>query len=513
MSLKEIIFYGDDAFFYEFPDNVKIYYAKDPISPIEDKEKAILNAIDNPINHDKLEALVNKNSRIAICFDDVSVPLPLAKKDVRAIAIKVVIEKLIKIGVKKENITLICATGLHRKCKPKELKKLLGNKIIKMFKDHIFNHDASDENNLIILGNTEEGFEIELNKLAVESDLIIYINITFTPLNGGWKSIIVGLGTYKTIIPHHSPEVLKEGAFMDPSNSGLHEVIWKMGRTIKDKIKVFTVEMVLNNSFYKGFFKKIYSPMKDASKKVPFWRRVALSLLRMMPAGIKASFRKKMKAGYDLIGVFAGEIEKTHKSTLKLVKQQLNVPIEKQYDAIIFGVPNVSPYNVNSTLNPLLLHGLVLGYLYNLYEGMSPLKKDGIIIISNPAKEKFDKKQHPSYIDFYYDILSKKPDIFNLKEIENEYLQNETYLEKYRYHYAYHGTHALMIYYWGVLGLLNTNKIIVAGAKNDNVLKTLGFEKAKNLDDAITKVLEYKGKDCSIAYFCIPPIFVAELKK
>jgi len=100
-----------------------------------------------------------------------------------------------------------------------------------------------------------------------------------------------------------------------------------------------------------------------------------------------------------------------------------------------------------------------------------------------------------------------------LKEIENEYLQNETYLEKYRYHYAYHGTHALMIYYWGVLGLLNTNKIIVAGAKNDNVLKTLGFEKAKNLDDAITKVLEYKGKDCSIAYFCIPPIFVAELKK
>ncbi len=509
--MREIIFYGDDAFLYTFPNEVDIYHAKDPIIPISKNNQKIKEAIDNPIDSPPLEDLIEPSSRIAICFDDVSIPLPLMKQEVRSLAAEVIIEKLLGLGIKKENLIFICATGLHRKCKPKELRNILGKKVYRTFQNQIFNHDASDKNNLITLGHLKTGEEIEINRIAAEADLIIYLNITFTPLNGGWKSIIVGLGSFKTIIPHHSPSVLKQGSYMDPKASGLHQMIWEMGRTIKDKIRVFTIEMVLNNHFYSGLFEKIYSPIKNSGKISAGGQKIALKVLKMMPKFLKSYTRKKMKAGYELIGVFAGDIEQAHVRSLELLKQQLNVPIKHQYDAIIYGVPNVSPYNVGSSLNPLLLHALTCGYLYNMYNGTPPLKKDGILIISNPANEKFDTKQHPSYLDFYKNILPKRPDIFNLKSIEQSFLTNSNYLNLYKNQFAYHGTHAPIIYYWGILGLLNVGKIIVAGAKNDEAIDIFGYLSAESLDDAIKLTKNMKGDDCSIAYFCIPPLFIAEL--
>jgi hypothetical protein len=55
--------------------------------------------------------------------------------------------------------------------------------------------------------------------------------------------------------------------------------------------------------------------------------------------------------------------------------------------------------------------------------------------------------------------------------------------------------------------------VVVAGAKNKNTLKILGYEYAKNLDEAIDISKKQFGENCSIAYFCIPPIFIAELKR
>jgi len=508
--VKEIIFYGDDAFFYDFPKDIDIYYGKDSLPPLDNEEAAIESAIKNPIKSPKLKNLINANSTISICFDDISVPLPPMKTDVRPIAAKIVLKYIKDIGIKDENINFICATGLHRKCTPKELKHLLGKRIYKKYKDQIFNHDAEDKPNLKILGKTPEGDAIEINKIAAESDLIIYLNISFTPLNGGWKSIIVGLGSYNTIIPHHSPEKLMKASFMDPPSSELHNIIWEMGNIIKDKLNIFTIEMVLNNNFYSGFYKKIYKQIKGTQEKIPLWRKLMLSLFRAFPKFLKSYVRKNLKASYQLIDVFAGDIEEAHKKSLELMNKQLNVEVPKKYDVIIFGVPNLTPYNVGSEMNPLLLHTLVSGYLFNMYQGEPPLKEKGSLIIVNPAYEVFDSQQHPSYEDFYYNIMTQNPDIFDLKKIENEYLHNQEYIEKYRNDYAYHPTHAPIVYYWGVRGLLNVGKIIVAGAKNKDVIDVLGYEYAKNLDEAIERAKKIHSNECSIAYFCIPPLFVAK---
>jgi hypothetical protein len=300
------------------------------------------------------------------------------------------------------------------------------------------------------------------------------------------------------------------GSFMDPSNSEMHKMIWDMGREIKDKIQVFTIEMVLNNDFFRGMFKKLYTPIKN--KKIQLWRRLLLSIIRKSPRFLKIYFRNKIRANYKLIGVHSGDIELVHKESLKLVKKQLIVPISKQYDAIIFGLPNMTPYNIGTAMNPLLIHTLVLGYLYNMYNGKSPLKKGGTLIVFNPAYGKFDLKQHSSYRDFYFNIIANNHDMFNLKDIERKYIENQEYIINYNESYAYHGIHAPIAYYWGVLGYLNVGKIIIAGAKNKEVTEILGFDHAKSLDDAIEKTLKDYGKSCSLAYFFIPPLFISEFK-
>lgn len=512
--MKELIFYGDDILVYDFPEQTRIFYAPKPLPPLEDEKVAIREALNNPIGSQKIEELIDENSRVVICFDNMSIPLPPMKDDVRAMAAEVVVEKLKVLGVKRENLLFVCAIGLHRKCKPKELAHLLGKKIFREYEDRIINHDADDKTNLVVLGKMKEGYEVEINRFAAEADLIIYLNITYGPLSGGWKSIIVGLGSYKTIIPSHSPETLREGSYMDPQVSGLHRIIWAMGREIKEKIKVFTIEMVLNNNIYSGFYKKLYRPLGEDNQGLPLWRKIALSTIKHIPDFLKSYVRHKYKANYKLIGVFAGDIEKAHKETLKLLKKQLTVPVDKQYDVVIFGITNYSPYSVGSVINPLLFHGIVLGHYYHLFIGETPpLKMGGIIIVTYPVHEKFDPKQHPSYIDFYEDVLPENPDIFKLKHVEEAYLNNERYSDQYRNKFAYHGTHVLMTYYFSVLGLQNVGKVIVAGAKSRRALECLGFDYALNLDEAIDVSKKHLGENCSIAYFYYPPMFIAELQK
>ncbi len=92
--MKEIIYFGDDVFLHDFSDNIDIYHAKEPMRPLENARNAIKDAIENPIESKKLDELIMSDSKISICFDDISVPLPPMKKDVRALAAEVIVEKL-----------------------------------------------------------------------------------------------------------------------------------------------------------------------------------------------------------------------------------------------------------------------------------------------------------------------------------------------------------------------------------------------------------------------------------
>ena len=58
-----------------------------------------------------------------------------------------------------------------------------------------------------VVGTTDHGEVVELNRRAVEADLLIYVSLNLVPMSGGHKSVAVGLCGYRSLRAHHNPHV------------------------------------------------------------------------------------------------------------------------------------------------------------------------------------------------------------------------------------------------------------------------------------------------------------------
>ncbi len=494
--MKEVIFYGDDVLIYDFPDDVEIVYPefddeaeKNGRGERGESEREIVR---KAIEDAKFEDVVEGKRRIVVAFDDVSVPFPLPKNDPRRIMASEVVERL----GKDAEVTFICATGMHRKCSDGEIKQMLGNIAARY---RVVNHDCYDVKRV---GETESGYVVEVNRIAAEADLVIYLSTPFLPMNGGWKSIAVGLGSYECIRQHHLPRILSEGSYMNPQ-SKMHEIIEEVGRFFAENVEVFQIEAVVDNRFYSGFLSSMWKSIRG---KDSISKRMMLAATNAMPESVKAKFRRGYRAGYRIISARAGEVESVHRESLKVIEKVRGVKM-RRYDALIFGVPNMTPYSVNSEMNPILFHTLVRGYLCNMFQ--RALKKGGQVAALNPVREVFDDRQHAAY-RYLFHRLKKSGILMNssiheaiddLERIEREIVERRELIEAYK-RGAYHPAHAVIALYWGALGF-DFDCIAVAASDSAEVL---GFGVIKSLDDAIRELRETSGR---IAFVSLPPIFYA----
>src|SRR6202043_3453687 len=138
-----------------------------------------------------------------------------------------VLELAAEAGV--DDVVLIAALALHRRMTEQELRHALGDRIYDAFAPHglLLQHDAEDPDALIFLGETDRGEEVELNRRAVESDLLVYVNINLVAMDGGHKSVATGLASYRSLRHHHNVRTMQHSkSFMDQERSALHSSNW-----------------------------------------------------------------------------------------------------------------------------------------------------------------------------------------------------------------------------------------------------------------------------------------------
>ena len=143
--------------------------------------------------------------KLTIAFDDISLPLPqMRRPDVRQRVIEAVLDLAAEAGV--DDVHLIAALALHRRMTEAELRHAVGDRVYDAFAPdgRLYNHDAEDPDNLAYLGSTPHGEEVEINKRAAESDLLVYVNINLVAMDGGWKSTATGLASYRSLRHHHN---------------------------------------------------------------------------------------------------------------------------------------------------------------------------------------------------------------------------------------------------------------------------------------------------------------------
>ena len=512
--MKYLAYSGNHLINAKLPDSSEIYYPQPAAPGIKRSEipAHVKRAFENPLGMPPLRDLVNGNSRVLILFDNNCQPFPMTKKpDMRQIMIETLLSMLYSFGVEKKNIQLICAGGLHRKMRTHELDYMLGKNIMSEFyPDQLRNFDAEDHEHIVNLDKTEHDEIVEVDRAVVESDLAIYVDMIQIPLNGGHKSVAVGLGTYKSIASHHSPHMTSDSPHvMQPEGSHMHDCIERMSQVIQKHSQIMVIEAAMNDAIYPATLRYLGKPNDRCNVVEKIFKAFTPASMGLLPESMRYKIFKSLRTDYEPIGIDAGTIDDVHPKTLKLLNDQLTVNVSRQFSTLVFGLPDLSPYAIGARINPVLVVSDVLGYIFNWFYNKPLIKKGGVVIILNPTIEVFHEEYHVAYRRFYDEVLVQTTDPLELqRDFQENYANDPHLIDCYRNKFAYHGFHPFTVWYWATYPLKYLSKVILVGPKDDRVAKRLGVDWAKNLDHALGMAREISGEDDVVALTMPPFLYV-----
>ncbi|MBI1785032.1 DUF2088 domain-containing protein [Candidatus Sumerlaeota bacterium] len=419
------------------------------LPPVKDLDATVRDALDHPLGLPPISGLVKPGSRVTIAFDD---PTVMSFGPVRGVVIRELLRRLESAGVDRRNVTLICANSLHRKFPHDELALLLGKDLVREFSEQLICHDAEDADQIVYLGKTSGGYDVEISRYVAESDLTVYINASHNRgFTGGWKSVCVGLSTYRSIRHHHTPD----GMSMSIHNNRMHEMLNEMGALLESKIpgRIMKVDTLLANPF---------------------------TVAKMFAGTVWETRREVMK-----------DLEKLYPARRSLSAEK--------FEVVVYGVPAYSPYSVYASMNPMLtLISSGLGYLGGMIEAVG--KPGCTVIMVTPCPDEWDRVHHAAYPDVWENVLTKTRDPYEIaRDYSEKYATHEALIEKYRTGYSFHPIHGILATY-PLKRLKHVGKVFVAGIENPAIARRLGFEPTATVEEAIRRAEEIHGADCRIAY-------------
>ena len=416
-----------------------------------------------PLNFSPLKDLAGPNKTAVIVFPD-RVKGGAHEFAHRKVSIPLIIEELISGGCKIENISLVCAQGLHRKNTYEEWLWYLGPEIVNPFwPDRIINHDAEDLS-LLELGQDEMGNTVQTNKFVANADIPILIGHCaanpYGGFSGGYKMLVTGLSGQNSIKSHHTPKTMHRGDWLGGAiNSHMRNQFQSIGEHIERKIN-------------KNFF------------------------------AVDAVVGQKSQ----ILSVKAGKISEVEKATWPLAKKRSNILLEElnePADILLIGLPRDFHYGPGMGTNPILM-GLAIGAQYS--RCANALRPDSVIIAASLCDGWFNKNWFPSYEQTYNSFGSYATAADFLDSIEAQDIsRNNEFLFSYSNFYTYHPFHAMSMISGASVPLKWCSQIYVIGAEKPVYARGMGFRTLKNIEDAIQDAKKYVGSNPRI--LCTPECF------
>ncbi|MFW6372653.1 MAG: nickel-dependent lactate racemase [Thermodesulfobacteriota bacterium] len=159
--------------------------------PLSDLDGAIEHALNHPIDQAPLETRVKPGDRVLLVSDDITRSTPADR------IIPALLSRLNKAGVPDARVSCIMALGTHRYMTEAELRQKVGNAVFDRIR--VFNHEWRDPDQLADLGVSGKGTPLEVNRAAVEAD------------------VVIGIGA---IVPHHIPGFSGSSKIIQPGICG-----------------------------------------------------------------------------------------------------------------------------------------------------------------------------------------------------------------------------------------------------------------------------------------------------
>ncbi len=457
--------YGLTKMSVELPDtSVVVRYGEtyeDP--PKVDPVATTRAALDAPLEMPTPKELAGPGKTAAIVFPD-RVKGGAHRLAHRRVCIPMIVEDLLAGGCRLEDITLVCAQGLHRRNTYEEWLWYLGPEIVNTFwPDRIFNHDA-EAPDLLDLGEDDMGNSVQTNRHVANVDIPVLVGHCaanpYGGYSGGYKMMVTGLAGWRSIASHHTPKtMLRKDWLGGGATSHMRDQFKSIGEAIEKGTgkAFFTIDAVLGQ---KG----------------------------------------------DILDVKAGATAAVEKVTWPLASRRSNIVLDElsePADVLLIGMPRDFHYGPGMGTNPILMS---LGIGVQFSRCFKALRPGAAIIALTWCDGWFNAGWFPSYEETYNALQNyATQDEFLASEDALRISTDNEYCFSYSNRYTYHPFHAMSMTAGGGIPLKWCSEVYVVGAQKPGFARGMGYRTMASIEDALKDVERHVGKNPRI--LCTPECY------
>jgi nickel-dependent lactate racemase len=173
------------------------------------------DALDRPIGVESLERAFDGVASVVVAVSDPTRETGIAR------ILPDLLERLDRAGVRE--VAFAVGSGLHRPPTPREVARILGERIAGSHPVHL--HDPDDGGRLVPVGRTRSGTEVLLHRGLVEHDAVILTGAVgfhyYAGFSGGRKAVVPGLAGRSTIVSNHLRALRRDGTRHPRARAGV----------------------------------------------------------------------------------------------------------------------------------------------------------------------------------------------------------------------------------------------------------------------------------------------------
>jgi hypothetical protein len=465
-----------------------------PREGVADVGAAVRDALRFPLEGDGIESLVRRGARVTIVVEPPVLPIPSAQNDPRRFAIAAVVDELERLGVPTGYQTFLVAGGLGRRMSQRELETLVTPELARRFHGNVVVHDVEDPE-LVRLDEAARP-ALRVNRALVDTDLVLVISAAETVLHGGPAALLNAAG---------ADAVRAAGAYSlleTTASQGWHLAL-TIERALSRRVPLLGVSLVLN-----------HPTLSPALRGYPYdenaAERIARSPLRYAYAALPEALRRRLvlpslHADYSAATALGGPPSVAHAEALLRAVELRRASLDEPVDAIVLGIPAVTPYLPRERPNPLLAAYLGLGIGLRLWRDAFPVVDGGTAILVGRFDRHFAHPTQQPYRTFFHATARGGRDPSVLADAERAAAADARAIAGYREGRTVHPLLPFRDWTGCQPALGRLGNVLVAGAADATSARQLGFVPVHGLGAAL-EMARGQGHE-RIGFVLSPPYF------
>jgi hypothetical protein len=463
-----------------------------PAGAVADVGAAVRDALRFPLAGDALEAQARRGTRATIVIESPALPIPGSPNDPRQQAVSAVVSELERHGISTGYQTILVASGLSRRPSQRELEAFVTPELARRFHGQVIVHDVEDPE-LVRLDDSSRP-PLRVNRALVETDLVIVVSAAESVLHGGPAALLAASGA----------DALRAGgaySLLETTASQGWHLALALERALVRRVPLLGVSLVLNHPETTG-------PLRGYPYDPDALQRIAGSPLRhvygALPEILRRDVLRSLRTELTVAAAFCGPPSIAHAEALLRAVQLRRAELAEPLDALVIGIPSVTPYLPRERPNPLLAAYLGLGLALRLWRDAFPIVDGGTAILLNRFTRRFPHPtQQPYRVFFHATRAGRDPRV--LADAERAAAVDARAIDGYR---SGRTVHPLLPFRdWNAcqpaLGRLGA--VLVAGAGDASAVRQLGFVPVHGVHAAL-EMARGQGHE-RIGFLLSPPYF------